>query len=155
MSIYDKKAFGFDFSYKGLKGPLTIIGALIVIAVVVMVALSVASFLQQKPLEISFEKNPLELGSGQTMLYVKVFNGSGASASNIRVSAETADKTIFISPLEPKEPLIATLGANESRQLVFMVNPLNDALEGSYTIIVKTAINGQEFTASSVLELKK
>ncbi|MFH1255918.1 MAG: hypothetical protein V1494_01365 [Candidatus Diapherotrites archaeon] len=155
MSIYDKKAFGYDFSYKSLKGPLTILAAIIAVAVIVMLLFTAASIFQPKALEISFEKNPLKLGE-QSLLYAKVFNSTGKSASGVLVEVNATDeKALLISAVEPNDGKISVIGENESRQLVFLVNPTGSALEGKYTVTAKATINGQEATAQAVLELEK
>jgi len=157
MSIYKSRKlpkFDFKIDFGRLRYPAIAIGG---VAVIVTTALIAMALMQPDPIDAALYPNPLDLAKGNlnTFLTVTVTNVTDATASNVQVSVEAVAAESLV--IYPAMSSIATLEKGAHRTLPpFAVRPNPNAkvYSGSYDLIIKTAINGKEFSKTVTLELK-
>ena len=154
MSIYDQ-AIGFKFGFGNSKAmQLTLIAVVIILA-----AGAIGFFALQgvKPsaLDLRFEKNPI--GVGETVnVVVKVTNITKADAVNVQLSIRAKESSEFdIYPYnETFNGSILNLSKDTSREVTFVINPVGNILPGTYVLVAKTTVNGEEYEREAVLTVQ-
>ncbi|MFH1225015.1 MAG: hypothetical protein V1676_04390 [Candidatus Diapherotrites archaeon] len=148
MGIYDR-GIGANLLGGGRDWFVILLGAVVIVVIAAVALFAVAQFFAPKPLELWFDKTPIT--SGETVwLHVKMTNVTGGVLNNVIVSAEAVDKSAI--QISQTVNTISVLGAGESREIKFLVNPVSQTvLSGNYTIKVSASsgsglLGGAEIT---------
>lgn len=151
MSIYNNRA-GLDFKYafERAKGPAIALGALIAVVALIWLASIVAEAFRQKQVTAYFEKQEI-MPSEQTKLFVTVTNTGQQTANNVLVEVTPIDKTAI--SVFPSDNSISVLGAGESRTLELIVNPVGNALPGSYKVGITVEMHGKKSYAETIIRI--
>jgi ABC-type Na+ efflux pump permease subunit len=155
-SIYkEKKPLSFDFVTAKSKS----IGSIILLIVLALLALSLIYFgvqgaLTKKPIELSFEKNPITLNDENVLLNAKITNITSINAEQVQVTAKPKGNVPLVITVE-RNGLIGSIAIGEERKIKIIVNPVEGILPGNYLIDVTVKISGQQFTESITLKIKE
>lgn len=154
MGIYDKSKSPVSLDFAGKKSILYLAAGFAAIVVVVLVAIYLAPFLlNPNPTEIWLEKNSI-LPTDETKLFVKLTNLSQEDLRNIELKVSPVDKdAISVAAITPKN--LEILGAGETRQFTFLVNPLAGCqgcmvLPGNYVIDLSVVADGELLATNSI-----
>ncbi|MCR4368631.1 MAG: hypothetical protein NUV67_01865 [archaeon] len=152
MGIYEG-TMGFKFSLGGAK-MLPIIGGIIAIIALLLITNWAIGNYEPAALKIEFEKNPISVGE-QTMVFVTVSNATKIDAQNVPLTLEVKEQTEFdIFPLNEKfNGVIGILSSETSRQVTFVINPVQQVLPGTYTLVAQTTINGKAYSSEVKLNV--
>ncbi|VVC00139.1 Uncharacterised protein [uncultured archaeon] len=155
MSIYDSGLnlnFGEDAQKKIIYGAV----ALFIVLVIAALGMVVSDAVDQKPLQMRFEKSPIKAGE-TAKLFVTVANTEKTDASNVEVKVEAKEKTEFDAfPLNEKfKGKIDLISAGTSREISYILNPIGKVIPGTYTFAAKASINGKEYTQDAVLKVEQ
>ena len=154
MSIYGSN-FGLGFGVSRQK--VTPIAGIIILLIILvsLIFLFVENF-DSNPLTFTFERNPIKAGN-QVKIFINLTNNSEEDAHNVPLSLEAKENTDFdIYSLNEKfDGIIPTISKGTSREITFLINPIEEVLPGSYTLVAKTNINGIAFEKEAILIVEK
>ena len=155
MGIYDQ-GVGFKFAFGESKRMLYILAIVLAILVVGAVAFFAMQNYEPSALEFRFEKNPIKAGE-TTKITVTVSNITGADATNVPLSLRAKESGEFdIYPFnETFTGRIANLSEGTSREVAFVVNPVGNILPGTYVLVARATVNGEEYEKESVLTVQQ
>ena len=157
MPLYGKprgsgSGMDFDFSVESLKKPLLAIIAVVVLFFAVQALLA---FFSPKPMEFSFDRNPLNLGESQSaVLSVALKNVFAKPVEGAVVSVQPIDRQNII--VFPAQKGIEILGRGEKRVFDFNVrpNPNGSVSSGDYKLKIVLEIAGKTFEEEATLSIK-
>ncbi len=155
MGLYNS-GFDFRFNPDDRKKIFYALGTIIAAALLLLLLFFAYETVKAKPVEISFQKNPVKSGE-QSATIVTVSNTTEMDAENVLLSLAAKEKTEFqVFPMNEKfNGTIKTLSAGTSRQVTFVLNPNGDVLPGSYSFVATAVINGQISEAEGILQVTK
>lgn len=155
MGIYDKK---FDLGLNVDTGiiKLAIIGIIALVVLLVLGQLAV-NFFKPNALQLSFSENPLDLTadhSKNTMLTVRVTNVLQADAANVVVEVKPVVENALIVFCDKTKFDKIEKGSRRDVSCSIRKNPLVQLTQGTYKILAKTSLNGENYQKEAVLEIK-
>ncbi len=155
MGIYDS-TIDLEFGPAIQKKIILAGAAILLILVIAAFGFWVSDFMKPNALKAEFSKNTIKPGE-TTKLVVTVTNIEKVDASNVPVSAMAKEKTDFqVFPESQKfGGKVELISAGASREITFIVNPVQRVLPGTYTFVAKTSINGEDYSKDTVLTVKE
>ncbi len=115
-----------------------------------------ADAFRQNPLKLEFAKGTIKPGE-TTTLVATVTNIEKQDAAVVIVSLEAKEKGEFqVFPRsEGFNGTISLISAGSSREVTFVINPVQKVLPGTYTFVAKTTLNGKEYSKEAVLAVRQ
>jgi len=154
MSIYGSN-FGLGFGVS--KQKVTPIAGIIILILILasLVFLFIENF-DSNPLNFTFERNPIKTGN-QVKIFINLTNNSEQDAHDVPLTLEAKENTDFdICSLNEKfKGIIPTISKGTSREITFLINPIEEVLPGTYTLVAKTNLNGIDFKKEAILIVEK
>jgi hypothetical protein len=153
MRVYKRNPLDIDLG--GMEGWIVPLIAGIIIIVLVLLLLGNVS---APVLSATLAHNPISLAANEsTILQVQVSNPTAQMGQNliVQVSAPSAPQL----SLTPSKQTIAFLGTNETRNLEFLVIPIDGQATpftpGTYTILISTQLNGKPYQLQVPVTISK
>src|SRR3989344_4199279 len=153
MGLYDQNV-GFNLAFGDSKKILYIILAVLIVLAIGAIAFFAMQEIKPSALNFRFEKNPIKTGE-TTKVIVTVTNIGEFDAVNVPVSLGAKESTELQVFPENFSGKIANLSAETSREVTFVINPVRNILPGTYVLVARTTINGEEYEKETVLTVQK
>lgn len=141
MGIYNSG----KIKIKPKKEHFFLLAGLIVLAIIIFSLLSLNP--TNNPISYNFEKNPIKQEE-TTQVIISIRNNSEQDAENVPLSLKAKEQSEFdIYPMNEKfDGHIRVLSAGTSREITFLINPIQKVLPGTYTLVAETTINNQQYS---------